>query len=54
MDWVQYSFNFVYYFNFRFPLNREGALKVLIDCLGNKDVVISTTGMTSRELFEYR
>ncbi|VDI33887.1 phosphonopyruvate decarboxylase [Mytilus galloprovincialis] len=37
-----------------FPLNREGALKVLIDCLGNKDVVISTTGMTSRELFEYR
>ncbi|XP_076114542.1 phosphonopyruvate decarboxylase-like isoform X2 [Mytilus galloprovincialis] len=38
----------------QFPLNREGALKVLIDCLGNKDVVISTTGMTSRELFEYR
>lgn len=37
-----------------FPLNREGALKVIIDTLAHKDVVVSTTGMASRELFEYR
>ena len=37
-----------------FPLNREGALEIIINALGQKDVVVSTTGMMSRELFEYR
>jgi len=37
-----------------FPLNREGAVKCIVDLLGEDDVVISTTGMTSRELYEYR
>jgi phosphonopyruvate decarboxylase len=37
-----------------FPLNREEAIKVIIDNLDDKDVIISTTGVTSRELFEYR
>ncbi|XP_033752776.1 phosphonopyruvate decarboxylase-like [Pecten maximus] len=37
-----------------FPLDREEAMKVIVDNLNNKDVVISTTGMLSRELFEYR
>ena len=38
----------------KFELNREGALKLVVDSLGEKDVVIGTTGMLSRELFEYR
>ncbi|OWF51607.1 uncharacterized protein LOC110448928 [Mizuhopecten yessoensis] len=37
-----------------FPLDREEAMKVIVDGLSNKDVVVSTTGMLSRELFEYR
>ncbi|XP_069132586.1 phosphonopyruvate decarboxylase-like isoform X1 [Argopecten irradians] len=37
-----------------FPLDREEAMKVIVDNLMNKDVVVSTTGMLSRELFEYR
>lgn len=39
---------------FRFVLSREDAMKVVIDNLSQKDVVISATGMLSRELFEYR
>ena len=35
-------------------MNREDALQVIVDNLNHKDVVISTTGMMSRELFEYR
>jgi len=35
-------------------LNREQAIKVIIDNLTNSDIVVSTTGKTSRELFEYR
>lgn len=35
-------------------LVREEAVKIIVDELSEKDVVISTTGMTSRELFEYR
>ena len=38
----------------RYPLNREGALKVIVDALKDRDVVVGTTGMLSRELFEYR
>lgn len=37
-----------------FPMNREGAVKRVVDLLGADDVVISTTGKTSRELYEYR
>jgi len=37
-----------------FPLTREDAVKLIIDSLGNEDIVVSTTGMTSREVFEYR
>ncbi len=37
-----------------FPLDREGAVKLIIDQLNEKDIVVSTTGKTSREVFEYR
>jgi len=37
-----------------YELGREGALKIVVDQLDSKDIVVSTTGKTSRELFEYR
>ena len=37
-----------------FPLNREGAVQCVIDLLAADDVVVSTTGKTSREVYEYR
>jgi phosphonopyruvate decarboxylase len=37
-----------------YALGREEALQAIIDALGPDDVVVSTTGKTSRELFEYR
>ncbi|MCL7714937.1 phosphonopyruvate decarboxylase [Stenotrophomonas mori] len=37
-----------------FPMNREAAVKCVVDALGADDVVIATTGKTSRELYEYR
>jgi phosphonopyruvate decarboxylase len=36
------------------PLTREGALRALLPALGPQDVVVSTTGKTSRELLAYR
>ncbi|MDX1638974.1 MAG: phosphonopyruvate decarboxylase [Balneolaceae bacterium] len=36
------------------PLTREKALELLLPFLGDKDVIVSTTGKTSRELFELR
>lgn len=36
------------------PLNREGAVDAILNCLHDRDVVIGTTGMLSRELFELR
>lgn len=36
------------------PLSREEALKLVIDHLSGSDIVVSTTGKLSRELFEYR
>ncbi|XP_037091486.1 phosphonopyruvate decarboxylase-like [Pollicipes pollicipes] len=36
------------------PLSREAALQLLADGLHDRDVLVSTTGMASRELFEYR
>lgn len=37
-----------------FELNRESAIQTIIDLLQKDDIIISTTGKTSRELFEYR
>ena len=36
------------------PLSREEAMKLVIDHLHDSDVIVSTTGKLSRELFEYR
>lgn len=36
------------------PLGREDAIKIVVDKLREDDIVVSTTGMISRELFEYR
>lgn len=35
-------------------IRREEAVKLVLDNLGADDVVVSTTGMTSREVFEHR
>ena len=35
-------------------LSREKAIQTVASALGEKDVIVSTTGMISRELFEYR
>ena len=37
-----------------YPLSREEAIQTVASSLGPKDVIVSTTGMISRELFEYR
>ena len=37
-----------------FEMNREQAIKEIVSFIDIDDVVVSTTGMTSRELFEYR
>jgi len=37
-----------------FPLSREDAIQQVITVLEERDVVVSTTGMLSRELYEYR
>lgn len=37
-----------------YPLMRENAMKVVVSILKERDIVISTTGMLSRELFEHR
>lgn len=37
-----------------YEMNREEAIKLVIDSLESDDIVVSTTGKTSRELFEYR
>ena len=39
---------------FNFQLSREEAIHEVASVLGVKDVIVSTTGMISRELFEYR
>lgn len=35
-------------------VSREDAIRTVAAALGSKDVIVSTTGMISRELFEYR
>ena len=37
-----------------YPLSREEAIKILVNGLKGNEVIISTTGKTSRELFELR
>ena len=37
-----------------YDLSRESAIKIIVNNLGDNDIIVSTTGMTSRELFEYR
>ncbi len=37
-----------------YTLSREQAIGVIADNIGSKDIIVSTTGMTSRELFEFR
>ena len=41
-------------FKSSFSLNREQSIKIIIDQLDETDIVVSTTGVASRELFEYR
>ena len=38
----------------KYTLNREGALRVLLPLFNQRDILVSTTGMLSRELFEER
>ena len=38
----------------QYNLSREDAIKTIIDNFNEKDSIVSTTGMASRELFEYR
>jgi phosphonopyruvate decarboxylase len=35
-------------------LSRENAIQIIAEALGTNDIVVSTTGMISRELYEYR
>ncbi len=35
-------------------MSREVAIKHVVDCLDSNDYIVSTTGMASRELYEYR
>jgi phosphonopyruvate decarboxylase len=35
-------------------LQREHAIQIVVSTIGMKDIIVSTTGMISRELFEYR
>ncbi|MDB5209796.1 MAG: phosphonopyruvate decarboxylase, partial [Sediminibacterium sp.] len=37
-----------------FELKREDAVKIIMDQLGSDDIIVSTTGKTCREVFEYR
>lgn len=36
------------------PMSREEAVRAVAGAIAENDVIVSTTGMTSRELFEYR
>lgn len=37
-----------------YPMSRESAIQSVASALSSNDVIVSTTGMISRELFEYR
>ena len=38
----------------KYEMNREDAIKIVISLIDSDDIVISTTGKASREVFEYR
>jgi len=38
----------------KFTMKREDALKIILDEINQRDVIVSTTGKTSREIFEIR
>lgn len=40
--------------NSNYPLTREKAISLILENLTEKDVIVSTTGKTSREIYEYR
>ncbi len=40
--------------NIEFPISREEAINTIINNLDEKDILVSTTGVASRELFEIR
>ena len=48
------SFNAEPVAEFEFELSREEAIQAVLDVLKESDVVVSTTGMASREVYEYR
>jgi phosphonopyruvate decarboxylase len=37
-----------------FEMTREDAIKIIVSSLEEEDIIVSTTGKTSRELYEYR
>lgn len=37
-----------------YPLSREQALNLVMDCIPSEAIIVSTTGKLSRELYEYR
>lgn len=37
-----------------YSLTREGAIEIILNRINNNDIIVSTTGMASRELFELR
>jgi phosphonopyruvate decarboxylase len=37
-----------------YPMSREDAIKHIVDMLDGNEVIVSTTGMASRELYDYR
>eukprot|EP01006_Ploeotia_vitrea_P049452 TRINITY_DN67340_c5_g1_i1.p1 TRINITY_DN67340_c5_g1~~TRINITY_DN67340_c5_g1_i1.p1 ORF type:complete len:395 (+),score=66.52 TRINITY_DN67340_c5_g1_i1:24-1187(+) len=40
--------------NSHLPLSREEAIKIMLNTMNTQDIVVSTTGYTSREVFEHR
>lgn len=47
-------FHWEYVSLFRYQMTREDTLKVVVDHLKERDIVVGTTGMLSRELYELR
>jgi len=37
-----------------YEMSRESAIKAIVNSISQNDIIVSTTGKTSRELFEYR
>ncbi len=48
------EYKFLLTSTYKRPLYREQALEIVVGSLNESDIVVSTTGVTSRELFEYR